>query len=579
MSINATSSLPKAGNNLRLNNFSSFAKDGEKITVVMKGQSAEAHAQAILDKFKFSSADEKKFKEKFGYDLRKSLTDSYRNKDDKTSHKPIGNGFYQTTIPIDKEMLAQIRKIKPETKQQAKVKVQTKSTASPSNPNEAIAGKNGVNAGNNQRAKIEQLLNNARVLNSVFGEPAKLTDLKHFNVKELNIPGYSNEDNALASLIEEKYGKGNLWADKKTEILQIAKSMGVKVENLKSNGNGTASFDLNVENVLKLQHAYIGVQEKFNIDKAKADEAIANHPIQKFAQGVVDGAWEDLKSNWKMVTNPWQTVKEVASGAYELGKLGVQLAAMPEIQRNMLFAGLAEAGIKGLAEMPIGDAAYQVGKVVGMAAVELALFKGAGIVAGTGLKALKAISGMEIGKTLMSSAIQISKKAGETLGKIPIPKGVKLVEITTTTGEKLRFPTFETAKLGEVTKAMESRALQTLDGVKKAINLPSWSKLTFKLEEDGKTIHFLNNHTVKGKGYQQSVSAGGRKGVFPEWMSDKQIFRNIREAYENSKKVETQIDNLTGEKTVKLIGKSKDGMEIEMYVNTTTKQLNTAYPK
>jgi hypothetical protein len=579
MSINATSSLPKAGNNLRLNNFSSFAKDGEKITVVMKGQSAEAHAQAILDKFKFSSADEKKFKEKFGYDLRKTITESYRSKDDKTSHKPLGNGFYQTTIPIDKEMLAQIREIKPKAKQSAKVKVQTNPTQSPSNPNDAIAGKNGIGNTQNNRAKFDELLRNAEVLKGVFGEPTKLTDLKHFNVKEVNIPDYSKEDNALASLIEEKYGKGNLWADKKTEILQIAKSMGVKVENLKSNGNRTVSFDLNVENVLKLQHAYIGVQEKFNVDKAKADEAIANHPIQKFAQGVVDGAWEDLKSNWKMVTNPWQTVKDVASGAWELGKLGVQLAAMPEIQRNMLFAGLAEAGIKGLAEMPIGDAAYQVGKVVGMAAVELALFKGAGIVAGTGLKALKAISGMEMGKTLMSSAVQMSKKAGETLGKIPIPKGVKVVEVAIEGGNKLRFPTFETAKLGEITKAMESRALQMLDGVKKAISLPKFEKLSFMLEDDGKTIHFINNHTVKGKGYKQSIAAGGRKDVYPEWMSDKQIFKAVKEAYENSKKVgKTQIRD-DGDKVIVLLGKSKDGMSVKMFVNITQKMLETAFPQ
>jgi hypothetical protein len=55
-----------------------------------------------------------------------------------------------------------------------------------------------------------------------------------------------------------------------------------------------------------------------------------------------------------------------------------------------LFGKLAEAGIKGLAEMPVPEAAYQLGKVVGMAAVELALGKGIG----TGLKALKAISGM-----------------------------------------------------------------------------------------------------------------------------------------------------------------------------------------
>jgi hypothetical protein len=330
MSINATSSLPKLNNNFRLNNFSSSTKDGEKITVVMKGQTPEAHAQAILDKFKFKAADEKKFKETFKYDLRKTLTESYRNKDDKTAHKPLGNGLYQTTIPISKNLLAQIREIKPETKQPTKAKVETKPTPSPSNPNEAIAGKNGVSNAQNQRAKIEQLLNNAQVLKSVFGEPTKLTDLKHFDVKEINVPNYTKEDNAFAALIEKKYGGGNLWADKKAEILEVAKSNSVRVENLKSNGNGTVGFDLNVENVLKLQHAYIGVQAKFNVDEAIVNDAINNLAHNKFAKGVIDGAWEDLKANWKIVSNPWQTVKDVASGAVELGKLGVELAAMEE---------------------------------------------------------------------------------------------------------------------------------------------------------------------------------------------------------------------------------------------------------
>ena len=159
---------------------------------------------------------------------------------------------------------------------------------------------------------------------------------------------------------------------------------------------------------------------------------------------------------------------------------------------------------------------------------------------------------------------------------MPLPKGVKVIEIATTTGDKLRFPTLETAKLGELTKALESRALQTLDGVKKAINLPAWSKLTYKLEEDGKTIHLINNHTINGKGYQQSIAAGGRKGIYPEWMSEKQIFKSIREAYENSKKVETQIIN--GEKKVRLVGQSGN-LTIEMWVNLTTDTLETAYPK
>jgi Bacterial EndoU nuclease len=110
--------------------------------------------------------------------------------------------------------------------------------------------------------------------------------------------------------------------------------------------------------------------------------------------------------------------------------------------------------------------------------------------------------------------------------------------------------------------------------------LPAWSKLTFKLEEDGKTIHLINNHTVKGKGYQQSIAAGGRKDVFPTTMSENQIFKAVKEAYENSKKVgKTQIDPLTGEKRVELLGKSKDGMQIKIYVNTTLKILETAFPQ
>jgi hypothetical protein len=338
------------------------------------------------------------------------------------------------------------------------------------NLGEGLAGKNGIDNSKHTRQYYEELARNAGILTSTFGEPTKLTDLKHYTVEEISVPGYNKEDNALASLIEDKYGKSNLWGDKKAEILEIAKSNGVKVENLTTNSNGTVSFDLTVENVLKLQHAYIGVQEKFNIDKAKADEAIANHPIHKFAQGVVDGAWQGLKANWNLVSSPWQTVKDVASGAYELGKIGIQLAAMPEIQRNALFGQLATAGFENLANMPVGEAAYKLGKFVGMAAVEIALFKGIGAVAGTGINAIKALSGTELGKTLMTSAVNLAKDVKQTVGNIPIPKGVKVVEIATTTGDKLRFPTLESAKLGDVTKMMmkSSEELEMLNNGSKA---------------------------------------------------------------------------------------------------------------
>jgi hypothetical protein len=140
------------------------------------------------------------------------------------------------------------------------------------------------------------------------------------------------------------------------------------------------------------------------------------------------------------------------------------------------------------------------------------------------------------------------------------------------------FPDIELTKLEDLIKPLESRAQQMLSGGK-AINLTAWAKLSFKLENDGKTIHLINNHTLTGKGYQSSIKMGGKKDVFPANMTDKQIFRAVREAYENSKKVGTQIDNKTGDKIVELIGYSKDGMEIRMYINVTKKQLDTAFPQ
>lgn len=42
-------------------------KDGEKITVTMRGQTPAAHADAILAHYNFTKADETKFKELYGF--------------------------------------------------------------------------------------------------------------------------------------------------------------------------------------------------------------------------------------------------------------------------------------------------------------------------------------------------------------------------------------------------------------------------------------------------------------------------------------------------------------------------------
>jgi hypothetical protein len=46
----------------------------------------------------------------------------------------------------------------------------------------------------------------------------------------------------------------------------------------------------------------------------------------------------------------------------------------------------------------------------------------------------------------------------------------------------------------------------------------------------------------------------------------------VREAYRFGKNVETQGDR------VRIIGFSNDGLPIEMWVNTATKEIETAYP-
>lgn len=75
--------------------------------------------------------------------------------------------------------------------------------------------------------------------------------------------------------------------------------------------NGKIEFDISVESLLKLQHAYIGVQEKFNADMKIINETVDNLPHNRFAKGVFEGAWDTLKANWKAITNPVQTVKDI----------------------------------------------------------------------------------------------------------------------------------------------------------------------------------------------------------------------------------------------------------------------------
>ena len=164
----------------------------------------------------------------------------------------------------------------------------------------------------------------------------------------------------------------------------------------------------------------------------------------------------------------------------------------------------------------------------------------------------------------------------QKLGKTLIPE----TELATPNGAKFDPSELRARKtpLEKINDPMEARANENLSDVKKAVNLPSWNKLTLKLDKDG-TPHIFSGHRKGGNRLKQSVEAGGQKDVFPDWMSEKQILNSTKQAYGNAKKVGTQVNGVTGEKRVELVGYSDDGMKIRMYVNVTTNELESAFPQ
>ena len=135
--------------------------------------------------------------------------------------------------------------------------------------------------------------------------------------------------------------------------------------------------------------------------------------------------------------------------------------------------------------------------------------KGAGLV-------FKALSLTKFGASLASKARVLGGEIKQTVSKMPIPTNAGIKIVVDTSGNKMMFPDVELTKLENLIKPLESRASKILSGGK-AINLPAWNKLTFKLESDGKTIHLINNHTVTAKATRRAL----------KWAEKKMFFRQI----------------------------------------------------
>lgn len=270
---------------------------------------------------------------------------------------------YRIPLSIQNSLLAKLSGTAAEVRRQIR---EEKPRQTSTNPNETVVGKNGYDAARQQQAKLNRLIRDAQVLPSSFGIPSKLTDLTHV-VLTLPAGAAPTDENALSAYIEKRFG-GNLFGENKIDIQNAARQSGVRIENLKvsPNNNRVVEFDLNLESVLKLQKAYLDVQEKVNNDIAVAADVRDKMALNQFLLGVIDGAIEDVKGNYNAIRHPLETLQGIRDAVNILS----QLTALDI--KNIA----AELGNKAANATP-GEAAHAAGFVVGTV-VEAVLAKGAG---------------------------------------------------------------------------------------------------------------------------------------------------------------------------------------------------------
>jgi len=93
----------------------------------------------------------------------------------------------------------------------------------------------------------------------------------------------------------------------------------------------------------------------------------------------------------------------------------------------------------------------------------------------------------------------------------------------------------------------------------KSPNLPAWKKVSIDIE------HIASGHIQGGN------RASPRKHLFPINMTKFQVEKVIKNAYRYSKRIKSQDDRV-------LVRGRSNGLTIEMWVNITTKTIETAYP-
>ncbi len=244
------------------------------------------------------------------------------------------------------------------------------------NPNQAIAGKNGIATSNANTPNVGETSS----IIPLGNEPkTKFSVLLNNNGKPIT------NERVLTQFVQDRYQGGNLWGENYNQIANMSIAQGAKADNvnIKGNvGNKTAVyFDVSVKDQIKINENYKIVQSQVNeVEKIKA-EIDRNNPVSQFILGAVDGVKDNLVGTATMIAHPLETLGAIKDVAVALGSLTAEdVGKIAEAVKGKIKDTFTTRD--GINSIP-----YGAGYAVGMIATDIVIGKGVGIV----LEAVKEI--------------------------------------------------------------------------------------------------------------------------------------------------------------------------------------------
>jgi hypothetical protein len=236
------------------------------------------------------------------------------------------------------------------------------------NPNQAIAGKNGIATPNANTPNVGE----ATGIIPLGSEPKT-----RFSVLLNNDGRPITNERILTQFVQDRYQGGNLWGENYNQIANMSAAQGAKADNINDKGNvgnkKVVYFEVSVKDQVKIHENYKIVQSQVNeVEKIKA-EIDRNNPVSQFILGAVDGVKDNLVGTATMIAHPLETLGAIKDVAVALGSLTADDVS------NITKAVKGKIKNTFTTRDGINSIPYGAGYAVGMIATDIVIGKGVGI--------------------------------------------------------------------------------------------------------------------------------------------------------------------------------------------------------